>query len=170
MHIWQTWRHFRPECRKTFAQSTKKFKVTWFPSKNNFPNTSSGHVQCSIDNIAEISVKNKRNLRPESENTKKIHIFLGKNCPKKFSIHEERAFDKMTRTFRLKKRKFTHRIPTRRKRKFCRKIYSRRCSSERLECSFDNKIGKLLPQSGKIFVRNLVHNMKLSYSRKIVIL
>ena len=70
-----------------------------------FPNTSSGHVQCSIDNIAEISVKNKKSLLPESENRKKIHIFSGKNCPKKSSIHEERAFDEMTRTFRLKKKK-----------------------------------------------------------------
>ena len=159
-----------PWVPETFCWKYNKFKVTWVLSENNFPNTSSGQVQCSIDNIAEISVKNKKNLRPESENRKKTHTFSGKNCPKNSSIHEERAFDKMTRTFWLKIRKFTHRIPTKRKRKFCRKINSRRCSSERLECSFGNKIGKLLPKSGKKFVRNLVQYMKLSYSWKLVIL
>ena len=48
----------------------------------------------------------------------------------------------MTKTFWLKIKKFTHRIPTKMKTKFCRKINCRRCSSEGLECSFENKIGK----------------------------
>ena len=45
----------------------------------------------------------------------KIHNFSVKNCPKNSSIHEECAFDKMTRTFWQKSRKFTQRIPTKRK-------------------------------------------------------
>ena len=64
-----------------FCSEYNKFKVTWFLSQNNFPNTSSEHFQCSIDNIAEITVKNEKSLRPESENRNKNTQFFGKRLP-----------------------------------------------------------------------------------------